>query len=564
MTNEGNYLDTVGVEDGEGLPSGWVNAEIGVLCDLQNGRAFKPSEWSESGLPIVRIQNLNNPKSSFNYFQGVYDERNFLQGGELLFAWSGTPGTSFGAHVWSGKEALLNQHIFRVDFNERHLDKRFFRHAINQQLNELIDIAHGGVGLRHVTKGKFEATPVPLPPLAEQIRIADKLDALLSRVDLAQERLERVPKLIKQFRQSVLSAAVSGELTREWREDQCDLTNLTREIIEAERRSTWNKKQEKMSGRNIYKTPLPLEVDILPEIPANWHWASVDEITEFVTDGEHATPKRTPAGILLLSARNVIDGQLRLETVDYISEETHAILSRRILPQKGDVLLSCSGTVGRSCVVPDGIRFSLVRSVAIMRPLLDFGNWLSYCFRSPQLQEMMSDRKTETAQANLFQGKIKVLPIPLPPLLEQAEIVRRVEALFSIADRLEQRYAQALSSFSSLTPALLAKAFRGELVPQDPNDEPASVLLERIRAQRAESGEKPKRGRGAGGAGKAGRPRKAQVEGQAATEPKRRGRPPKNRDGIPQASSDADAIRQLEERKLERAQGTRQVGLFDE
>jgi len=168
-------------------------------------------------LPIVRIQNLNNANAAFNHFDGEYDVRYFLKGGELLFAWSGTPGTSFGAHIWKGQEALLNQHIFKVEFNESHLDKRFFRFAINQKLEELIDIAHGGVGLRHVTKGKFENTTVAIPPLEEQKRIADKLDQTLAIVERARARLARVPEILKQFRQSVLAAATDGRLTEDWR-----------------------------------------------------------------------------------------------------------------------------------------------------------------------------------------------------------------------------------------------------------------------------------------------------------------------------------------------------------
>jgi type I restriction enzyme S subunit len=147
------------VSKGNGvLPEGCEQVSIGDLCDLINGRAFKPKEWAESGLPIIRIQNLNNPDAKFNHFGGEYADKHLVRPGELLFAWSGTPGTSFGAHVWEGKEALLNQHIFRVLIQEKHLHKHFFRFAINHKLEELISKAHGGVGLRHVTKGKFEAT----------------------------------------------------------------------------------------------------------------------------------------------------------------------------------------------------------------------------------------------------------------------------------------------------------------------------------------------------------------------------------------------------------------------
>ncbi|GKT19227.1 hypothetical protein AVHY2522_21705 [Acidovorax sp. SUPP2522] len=149
------------------LPNNWIETEIGNLCSLKNGRAFKPSEWQSSGLPIVRIQNLNNPTSTYNYFQGEVDERNRLRGGELLFAWSGTPGTSFGAHVWRDGDAVLNQHIFRVDFDETLLDKRFFRSAINQKLGELIDVAYGG-GRCCTNRIADGMTPTPDGPMPQQ------------------------------------------------------------------------------------------------------------------------------------------------------------------------------------------------------------------------------------------------------------------------------------------------------------------------------------------------------------------------------------------------------------
>lgn len=138
------------------FPGRWPKAKIGEVCTLINGRAFKPSDWGATGLPIIRIQNLNRSDAAFNYFEGTLDPKHEVQPGELLFAWSGTPGTSFGAHIWSGPSAALNQHIFRVLHSEDVLDRKFFREAINNQLDELIRRAHGGAGLAHVTKGKFE------------------------------------------------------------------------------------------------------------------------------------------------------------------------------------------------------------------------------------------------------------------------------------------------------------------------------------------------------------------------------------------------------------------------
>jgi type I restriction enzyme S subunit len=158
------------------VPKTWKRKTIGSLCELINGRAFKPTDWGQTGLPIVRIQNLNNAEAKFNYFDGNDVRSRFLiDSGALLFAWSGTPGTSFGAHIWNGGPAILNQHIFNVVFDEDQIDKEFFKLAINQKLDELIDKAHGGVGLRHVTKGRFEETEISLPPISEQRRVVAKL-----------------------------------------------------------------------------------------------------------------------------------------------------------------------------------------------------------------------------------------------------------------------------------------------------------------------------------------------------------------------------------------------------
>lgn len=205
------------------LAQGWNYAKIEDLCLLINGKAFKPSDWTNNGLPIVRIQNLNNPQAKYNHFSGEIEPKFLIQEGELLFAWSGTPGTSFGAHIWSGNTAVLNQHIFKILFNENFLIKNFFKIAINYKLQELIDKAHGGVGLRHVTKGKFEKTKIPLPPLNEQKRIVTKIEALQTKSDRAKQQLKQIKPPLNQFRQSVLAAAFRGDLTKNWREQNPDV-----------------------------------------------------------------------------------------------------------------------------------------------------------------------------------------------------------------------------------------------------------------------------------------------------------------------------------------------------
>jgi len=385
------------------------------------------------GVTSVRIQNLNKANASFNYYQGPVDERNRLKGGELLFAWSGTPGTSFGAHVWYGGEAVLNQHIFRVDFDESFIDKRFFRFAINQKLNELIDIAHGGVGLRHVTKGKFEKTEVAVPPFNEQRRIAAKLDTTLAAVEACRKRLDGVAAILKRFRQAVLAAATSGELTREWREER--------------------------------------GIEVAPTI-------SLREIIK-VSSGKFLPAKAMVAcGGIPVYGGNGVNG---FHNESNISEPTLVI--GRVGYYCGSIHL----TPEKAWITDNALS---VRHDAVSTRT----KYLYYALQGIDLRA----NDSSTAQPVISGSKIYPLRLICPCIDEQDEIVDRVESLFTLANQLEARLTAARKFIERLTPALLAKAFRGELVPQDPNDEPASVLLERIRAARqaeAGAGKPSRRGR---------------------------------------------------------------------
>ncbi|MEF8728735.1 MAG: restriction endonuclease subunit S [Accumulibacter sp.] len=163
--------DELEMTDGEdanpfSIPGQWKFVRLGQVLEMVNGRAFKPTEWLAQGLPIVRIQNLNNLLAPFNYCDPeTVADRHFIRNDDLLISWSGTPGTSFGAFIWNRGLAALNQHIFRCVQIGQSFSNDFLRLAINSQLSVLISKAQGGVGLQHVTKGTLEALPLPLPPL---------------------------------------------------------------------------------------------------------------------------------------------------------------------------------------------------------------------------------------------------------------------------------------------------------------------------------------------------------------------------------------------------------------
>ena len=182
------------------INSDWPMVSLGELCDLINGRAFKPEDWAESdsgGLPIVRIQNLNTPDSRFNYYTGEVRGRHIINEGQLLFSWSGSRGTSFGAHIWNDGKAVLNQHIFKVDFDRARATKMYLFHALNKAVAQVEENLHGGVGLVHITKGNLEKIQIPLPPLETQRQIVAGLEAEQTLIAANRELIDRFEKKIQ-------------------------------------------------------------------------------------------------------------------------------------------------------------------------------------------------------------------------------------------------------------------------------------------------------------------------------------------------------------------------------
>ena len=189
------------LNDGE-----WEVKRLGEVCRLTNGMAFKPSDWIETGIPIVRIQNLNDENAPFNYCAPeIIDDRCMIDTGTLLFSWSGTPGTSFGAFIWNRGKAVLNQHIFIVKPVE--IDKVFLKMAIDANMTSIIEKSHGGAGLRHITKSDFEDIRISVPKdIAEQRRIAACLSALDEMLAATNGKLEQLKAYKKGLMQKLFPA----------------------------------------------------------------------------------------------------------------------------------------------------------------------------------------------------------------------------------------------------------------------------------------------------------------------------------------------------------------------
>ncbi len=217
--------------------------KIGDVCQLVNGRAFKPSDWTKEGLRIIRIQNLNNQDAPFNRYNGSYLPKHLVADGDVLLSWSGTPGTSFGCFIWNRGEAVLNQHIFKVHVNEEIYDKQYFVFAVNSELGEMIHQAHGAVGLRHITKERLEAMDIPFVPKNEQRRIVRKINKCLERVREMQGLREEVTLDAPLVEQRFL-AELEDSLT------SCN-TSLSNLLVETQNGKSLQNKENNYNGKAL-------------------------------------------------------------------------------------------------------------------------------------------------------------------------------------------------------------------------------------------------------------------------------------------------------------------------
>lgn len=189
------------------VPKDWQVFKVSDACKLINGRGFKPHEWETSGLPIIRIQNLNGG-DDFNFYTGTYDKKIEVEPGQLLFAWSGSRGTSFGPHIWSGPLGLLNYHTWKIIVQEEKISSAYFRHALQKLITYIEERAHGASALVHVQKWEMEGFKFPLPPtVKEQEAIAEAL----SDADALIESLEQLLVKKRQIKQGAMQELLTGK-----------------------------------------------------------------------------------------------------------------------------------------------------------------------------------------------------------------------------------------------------------------------------------------------------------------------------------------------------------------
>ena len=368
------------------------------------------------------------------------------------------------SYVIKGK-SWVNNHAHVMKAVHGITTNAFLKYYLNQF--DFTGYVNGTTRLK-LTQGSLRAIPVKIPPSTEQHRIVAKLEKLLAKVDACKERLEKIPAILKRFRQSVLAAACSGRLTSEWRSKNADF--------------------EAAISDQSNKSVVPENSSPLPILPSGWsrfHLQDLCEVSRSLTYGVIKLGPSQNNGIPTLRSSDVRWLNVDVSNVKRIAQNVANNYGRTFL-NGGEVLVTVRGSLGGVAAVPEALKgFNISREVAMV-PVKShiISKYVSFAIASNWSQTWLAEVSKGVAYTGINIRDLKRLPIPLPGISEQQEIVRRVEALFKMGDDIAKRYEKANAHVDKLTQSILAKAFRGELVPQDPNDEPASELLKRIHAER--------------------------------------------------------------------------------
>jgi type I restriction enzyme S subunit len=436
------------------LPTGWEWTTLDEVGDYLNGRAFKQSEWSTHGRPIIRIQNLTGSGSTFNYYDGDLEDKHVVQRGDHLISWAAT----LGSFIWQGPEAALNQHIFKV---HSHINKTFHHYLVDYLINELAKETHGS-GMVHVTRGKFGNLKIALPPLGEQRRIVEVLENHLSHIQTGIQILQSSLTRTTRYRENFITASCTGT----------------------------NSGQEKGSTSSLPNAGV--QDGALPDIPANWRWMRLGEIADVVGGVTKDAKKQSDPALPEVPYLRVANVQRREITTDDVATIRVPVAKiEQLRLKEGDVLLNeggdrdklARGWVWESqlplCIHQNHVFRARIREGILHPKLLA---WHANSFGKAWAE---ANGKQSVNLASISLSKIRLLPVPVPPINEQGSLVEAIEEHLTMLDRQMMSLRLALHRANSLHQSLLAEAFSGQLASQDPNDEPASALLERIRAERS-------------------------------------------------------------------------------
>ncbi|MBT0728604.1 restriction endonuclease subunit S [Rosenbergiella nectarea] len=463
------------------LPNGWVCAQYqDIYLSASNGVGGTQNKDGK-GLPVSRIETIANESVDYERIGHItiYDEKKVekhrLMAGDILFSHINSPVHLGKTAIYDGKHQLFHGiNLLRIVVDRRLILPSILNYHCKyiRALGDFSAEAQHAVNQSSLNQKKLGSFNIPLPPLAEQKIIADKLDDLLARVECIKTRLENIPEILKKFRQSVLSSAVSGELTEEWRNKYSDSVEVFTEL----------------DGMNCFR-------DIaLPKLPKKWKWLRFDQVADIASnlkspldypDAIHIAPNHVESWTGKLSDFQTI-------SQDNVTSAKHEfypgqIIYSKIRPYLCKVSIAKFGGLCSADMYPIN---SKIETDYLFRWMLTitFTDWAS-------------NAESRSVLPKINQKDLSKVPVPTPPIPEQQEIIRIVQIYLSYADSMQRLVCNGLLRITSLTQSILAKAFRGELTAQWREENPdlisglnsAEALLEKITAEKLAAGTIKKR-----------------------------------------------------------------------
>jgi type I restriction enzyme S subunit len=476
-----------------GKNAAWERVPLAEIATILNGAPFDSALFSTSeGMPLVRIRDVVEGTTD-TYYTGSFEDTFIVRQGDLLVGMDG----DFHSAFWGTKTALLNQRVCKISPNESFYDKRLLAFILPGYL-AAINANTPSVTVKHLSSKTIGEIGLPLPSRAEQTRIVAKLEELLSDLDAGVAELKAAQKKLARYRQSLLKAAVEGTLTAAWRAEHTPSetgAQLLQRIL-SERRARWEAKQlakftaqDKTPPKDWQKSyPEPVQPDTtdLPQLPEGWVWASVDQLS-FVVRGASPRPAGDPryfgGEIPWITVGSLTaDDSMYLNSVSQFVTTAGREASRFV--EAGTLLLTNSGaTLGVPKItniggcINDG-------SVALLDVNESMKVYLYWYLRTQT--DVLRATNQGAAQPNLNTDIVKRIIVPVCAFAEMGLVNKLLDSQTNAIEEQRKSISMALKQSAAQRQNILRAAFAGQLVPQDPNDEPASVLLARIRAERAE------------------------------------------------------------------------------
>lgn len=516
------------------LPDTWELASLGAIMDrLQYGYTAKAQQHLR-GPRFLRITDLQDNGVDWHSVPGCEASPEQLAkyrlcDGDFVFARSGSIEKAWC--VEGAPDAVFASYLIRGRPLTPDVAPWLARYIRSLDYLEQIGAAGAGSGMTNVNAKRLGQVTFPLPPVKEQRRIVAKIDALQARSRRAREALGAIPALLDRFRQSVLAAAFRGDLTAQWRaaHPEVEPASILLERIRAERKTRWIEaqaekararaeakatkagkpwtakddaaalKRERAKATTKYTAPEPVDPvkEGLPELPKGWCWARWDQISVDVTVGfvGSMTKEYRDEGIPFLRSQNVRMDAFDSKGLKYITPLFHLQIYKSRL-RANDLAVVRSGSVGTTCVIPESLGESNCSDLVIIQSPLGILPELGSYYMNSAATDTIRDGTVGVALTHYNTKSVAALPVPIPPEAEQRALLSIIRHQLEAAQAILHSVKLAQPRLLSVDQSILAKAFRGELVPQDPSDEPASELLKRIQAERAAAeATKPKRGR---------------------------------------------------------------------